>query len=89
MKSICDNKIFWKPARSSLSNKGNKVSKIALIENNTIGSDGRRVTDLINKYFINIEKLKSPAYNAAPDIDSILRTHVNRIRPNENTRTLS
>ena len=63
MKEIGDNKTFWKTAQPYFSAKDNKSSKIILAENNIVIADEKRVTELMNKYFINITKnlnLKAP-----------------------------
>ena len=48
--------MFWKTVRPYFSDKDNKSSKVALVENNIVTVDEKRVAELLNKYFINITK---------------------------------
>ena len=69
---ITDNKTFWKTARPYFSDD-NKSSKITLVEIDIATAGEKRVTELINKYFINITKnlnLKAPVINTTDDIQS-------------------
>ena len=54
IKETGDNKTFWKTVRPYFSDKDNKSSKITLVENNIVIADKKRVSELMNKYFINI-----------------------------------
>ena len=70
---ITDNKTFWKTARPYFSDEDNKSSRISLVENNIATADEKRVTELMNKYFINITKnlnLKALVINTTDDIQS-------------------
>ena len=46
---IGDNKTFWKIVWQYFSDKGNKSSKITLVEDNIVIADGKRVAELMNK----------------------------------------
>ena len=68
IKEIGDNKTFWKTTWPYFSDKDNKSSKITLVENNIVIADKKRVSELMNKYFINITKnlnLKAPVINTS------------------------
>ena len=70
---ITDNKTFWKTARPYFSDEDNKSPKITLVEINIATAGEKRVTELINKYFINITKnlnVKAPVINTTDDIQS-------------------
>ena len=56
IKSITDNKTFWKTVKPLFSEKNNPGGKITLIENDTIISDDTKVANTFNDYFTNIVK---------------------------------
>ena len=82
IKEIGYNKTFWKTVRPNFSDKDNKSSKITLVENNIVIADKKRVSELMNKYFINITKnlnLKAPIINTTDDIQSLTKNYDNHI----------
>ena len=82
IKEIGNNKTFWKTVRPYFSDKDNKSSKIILIENNIVIADEKRVSELMNKYFINITKklnLKALIINTTDDIQSLTKNYENHI----------
>ena len=82
IKEIGDNKTFWKTTWPYFSDKDNKSSKITLVENNIVIADKKRVSELMNKYFINITKnlnLKAPIINTTDDIQFLTKNYDNRI----------
>ena len=56
MNDINDNKDFCKIVKTTFTNKGNKCSKIILVENNGILSDNAEVSEIMNDYFVNVTK---------------------------------
>ena len=56
MNDINDNKIFWKIIKPTFTNKGNKTSKIILVEKDEILSDSTKVSEMLNDYFVNVTK---------------------------------
>ena len=63
-------------------NKDNKYFKITLVENNLVMADEERVTELMNKYFINVTKnlnLKTPIINTTDSIQSLTKNYENHI----------
>ena len=57
-------------------NKDNKSFKITLVENNLVMADEERVTELLNKYFINVTEnlnLKTPMINRTDGIQSLTK----------------
>ena len=53
MKSITDNKIFWKTMKPLFSDKGCHKPKITLIDEGKITSEDQEVSNIFNKYFKN------------------------------------
>ena len=81
-KSFNIDKTFWKTVRPYFSDKGRKSSKITLVENNIIIADEKRVSELINKHFINITKnlnLIAPIIDTTDDIQSLTKNYENHI----------
>ena len=79
---LSDNGAFQKTDRSYFSDKDKKSSTISLFENNIFRADEQRVSELLNKYFINITKslnLISPILNTTDDIQSLTRCYENHI----------
>ena len=72
------NKTFWKNVRSYFNDKDNKSSKITLVENNIVIADEKRVAELMNKYFINLN-LKAPIIHTTDDIQSLTENYDNHI----------
>ena len=63
-------------------NRDNKSFKITLVENNLVMADEERVTELMNKYFINVTKnlnLKTPIINTTDSIQSLTKNYENHI----------
>ena len=71
------NKAFWKIIRPYFNDKHNKSSKITLVENNIVTADEKRVAELMNTYFINLN-LKAPIINTT-DIQSLTKNYDNHI----------
>ena len=62
IRSVNDNKKFWKIVKPNFSEKNSKSSKIILVENDEIITDNKRSTEIMNDYFVNITKeLNIPA----------------------------
>ena len=78
IKEIGDNKTFWETVRPYFSDKDNKSSKITLVENNIVIADEKRVAELMNKYFINLN-LKAPIIHTTDDIQSLTKNYDNHI----------
>ena len=67
---------------SYFSDRGNKSSKLTLVENNIVIGGEKRVAKLINKYFVNITKnlhLKAPIIKTTGDIQSLTKNFESRI----------
>ena len=79
---LSDNRAFQKTDRPYFSDKDKKSSTISLFENNIFRADEQRVSELLNKYFINITKsfsLIAPIINTTDDIQSLTRCYENHI----------
>ena len=76
VKSVTDNKLFWKPC---FSEKMTTYEKIALIENDEIVSKDDEIAQKFNEFFVNVIQdlsLKPPAdltHNADHIDDPILK----------------
>ena len=70
---------------SYFSDKGNKSSKLTLVENNIVIGVEKRVAELINKYFANIKNLhlKAPIIKTTGDIQSLTKNFESRISVRE------
>ena len=55
-KQVSDNKVFWKKEKPSFSDKGVNSSKITLVEKNWSIVDEKKITNIMNNYFINVTK---------------------------------
>ena len=63
IKSLDDNKKFWKIIKPNFTNK-NKAQKIILVENNEIIKENIEIDEIFNNYFVNIVKdLNIPEIN--------------------------
>ena len=63
IKSINDNRKFWKIIKPNFANK-NKTQKIILVENNEIIKEDKEIAEIFNNYFVNIVKdLNIPEIN--------------------------
>ena len=56
MKQVSDDKLFWKSVKALFNDKGSSSSKITLVEENNIISDGEEIANIRNNYFINVTK---------------------------------
>ena len=56
MKQVSDNKLFWKSVKLFFNDKGSNSSKITLVEEDDIISDGEEIANIMNNYFINVTK---------------------------------
>ena len=86
IKSVNDNKKFWKTIKPNFSNK-NKTQKIILVENGEILSENVKIAEVFNDYFINIVKdlnipeiiegktSDNPIITNTDDIESIIRKY--------------
>ncbi len=54
IKSINDNKTFWRTIKPFFTDKNKKSGKIVLVENNEIIMDNKYNADVMNEYFVNI-----------------------------------
>ena len=64
MKSITDNRKFWKTVKPLLSEKVQTSSDITLVENETLISDDFKVAEIMNDYFVNITETLEISKNA-------------------------
>ena len=63
IKSLNDNKRFWKIIKPNFTNK-NKTQKIILVENKEIIKENKEIAEIFNNYFVNIVKdLNIPEIN--------------------------
>ena len=69
--NITDNKKFWNSMKPFFSDKNNSISKITLIENNTIISEDDKVADTLNEFFSNVvEKMHIKGFKPESILDS-------------------
>ena len=54
IKSLMDNRKFWKTAKPLFSNKMQAPPEIARLENEVLVTDGKEVAEIFNEYFVNI-----------------------------------
>ena len=76
MQDITDNKIFWKTIRPYFIDKGYNQTKITIAEKDSIVADGKKITTLMNNYFINITEnlgLKPSTVPITSDTDEITK----------------
>ena len=73
IKYLVDNRKFWKTVRPLFSNKILAPSKIALMENEALGTDDKEVAEVFNEYFVNITDSLGIIHpkDALQDIDGI------------------
>ena len=77
VKSISDNKKFWKIIKPFFSHKGLNTNKIMLVENNEIVREEEIMADIINNYFTNITthlKLTPTKIDPKANLESIINT---------------
>ena len=55
-RKVCDNKLFWKTVKPSLSEKFNARERISLIENGDIVKTEKGTVEVFNNFFGNIVK---------------------------------
>ena len=55
-KQVSDKKVFWEKEKPSFSDKGVNYSKITLVEKNWSIVDEKKITNIMNNYFINVTK---------------------------------
>ena len=54
LKNITDNKLFWKTIKPLLSDKNTQASQITLVQDNTIISDEKAISENFSNFFQNI-----------------------------------
>ena len=70
--SITDNKAFWKTITPFISSKAPSLSRITLIENEAIISDGQRLAETLSKFFAKaIVKLDIKEFKNISNIDGL------------------
>ena len=57
---VTDNRVFWKIAKPKISDKVKIRSKISLVEDDKMVSQGDEIAKTFNEYFINIPILNMP-----------------------------
>ena len=79
IKSINDNKKFWKTIKPNFANK-NKTQKIILVEDGIIVSENNKTAEIFNNYFINIVKdLNIPDINSVKIPENVSSLNMDRI----------
>ena len=80
VKSISDNKQFWKTIKPLFSNKGLNMNNMMLVEDNDIEREKEIIANIMNKYFTNITthlKLKPTKTDPKANLESIIDTFQN------------
>ena len=83
VKTINDNKKFWRTVKPFFTDKQKKSDKIILVENNDIITDNARNANVMNEYFVNITKkleipkikTKTPSPEYTDLIDKIIYSY--------------
>ena len=57
---VTENRVFWKIAKPNISDKVKIRSKISLVEDDKMVSQGDEIAKIFNEYFINIPILNMP-----------------------------
>ena len=80
VKSISDNKNFWKTIKPFFSNKGLNTNSMMLVEDNGIVRNEEIIANIMNNYFTNITthlKLKPSNIDPKANLESIIDTFQN------------
>ena len=80
VKSISDNKKFWKTIKPFFSNKGLNTNNMMLVEDNEIVREEEIIANIMNNYFTNITtllKLKPTKIDSKANLESIIDTFQN------------
>ena len=80
VKSISDNKKFWKTIKPFFSNKGLNTNNMMLVEDNEIVREEEIIANIMNNYFTNITthlKLKPTKIDPKTNLESIIDTFKN------------
>ena len=80
VKSISDNKKFWKTIKPFFSNKGLNTNSMMLVEDNGIVRNEEIIANIMNNYFTNITthlKLKPSKIDPKANLESIIDTFQN------------
>ena len=80
VKSISDNKKFWKTIKPFFSNKGLNTNSMMLVEDNGIVRNEEIIANIMNNYFTNITthlKLKPTKIDPKANLESIIDTFQN------------
>ena len=80
VKSVSDNKKFWKTIKPFFSNKGLNANNMILIEDNKIVREEEIIANIMNNYFTNIVthlKLKPTKTDPKANLESIIDTFQN------------
>ena len=81
VKSISDNKKFWKTIKPFFSNKGLNTNNMMLVEDNEIVREEEIIANIMNNYFTNITthlKLKPTKIDPKVNLEIIIDTFHNR-----------
>ena len=71
-RKITDNKTFWETINPFLSSKAPGLSRITLIENEAIISDGQKVAETLSKFFVKaVDKLDIKEFKNISNIDGL------------------
>ena len=80
VKSVSDNKKFWKTIQPFFSNKGLNTNNMMLVEDNEIVHEEEIIANIMNNYFTNNVthlKLKSTKTDPKANLESIIDTFPN------------
>ena len=67
IKTVCDDKRFWRTVKPYFTDKQKKSDKIILVEGNEIITDSIKNAEIMNEYFVNItKKLDIPKIKTEP-----------------------
>ena len=91
VKSVTDNRRFWKTIKPNFSDKSLKDEKITLVENDKIVSEDSELAKIFNDYFsnivknLNIERIDGPKQHLDPVINAIkmFENHPSILKINE------
>ena len=77
VRDVSDNKRSWKSVKPYFSNKGSNSNKITLAENDAIITNGRVISETMNKFFINTaKKLNLKLFKNSFDADINYKLHL-------------
>ena len=53
---MADNKLFWKNVKPYFSDKGSNLTKLMLLEKDTILTEEKQIANAMNEHFVRIQK---------------------------------